>query len=66
MSSEDVAGKQLRAAAKTACIKVQKLIKDREYEETKRRGAKSNSKNLEARREQEGMITHICLVSIDC
>lgn len=49
ISSEDIAGKQVHATAKTVCIKAQKLLKDREYEEKKRRGggAKANNRITE-------------------
>ncbi len=48
VSAEDVAGKQPRASAKAVCIKAQKLMKDREYEEKKKKGAtKSNHKITE-------------------
>lgn len=43
VSAEDVAGRQIREAAKSTCVEAQKLIKDMEYEEKK--GGKSSSIN---------------------
>lgn len=42
ISANDNAGKQVRATAKAVCIKAQKLVKDREYEEKKKRGRSNN------------------------
>ena len=47
VSANDLAGKQVRATAKAVCMKAQKLMKDREYEEKKRRGSRSNNRITE-------------------
>lgn len=50
-----MAGKQVRATAKAVCIKAQKLLKDRGYEEKKRRGGtKANNRITETSKQYMG------------
>lgn len=52
VSAEGVAGNEIRDTAKVVRTKAQKLAKDLEYEEKRKRGMKSNSRPAESCKER--------------